>query len=345
MASNSFGELLRLTTFGESHGPSIGGVLDGFPPGIFIDTAFIQKEMERRKPGQSDLTTPRAETDEVHILSGVFENITTGAPIAFLIHNRDQRSEDYTALQHIYRPGHADEVYDLKYGLRDYRGGGRSSARETAVRVAAGAFCKMLLQKENLILFSYVHSIGDIHITTPPMEVDLIQIETNAVRCPDQAKASEMIKQIELAKANKDSLGGQIMTVIKNVPIGLGDPIYQKLNARLAFAMMSINAVQGFEMHRGFERTSWNGSENNLFETGISAGISNGKPIVFNVAFKPTSTIAQLQKAKNTEGQNVTLEAAGRHDPCVLPRAVPIVEAMTALVLADAMLMSKSQRI
>jgi chorismate synthase len=345
MASNSFGELLRLTTFGESHGPAIGGVLDGFPPGILIDTAFIQKEMARRKPGQSVLTTSRNETDEVQLLSGVFENVSTGAPIAFVIQNRDQRSEDYSALQHIYRPGHADEVYDLKYGLRDYRGGGRSSARETAVRVAAGAFCKMLLQKENLIMFSYVQSIGHIQLDTPPMEIDANQIETNLVRCPDEGKALEMIEQIEIAKVNKDSLGGQIITVIKNMPVGLGDPIYQKLHARLAYAMMSINAVQGFEMHRGFERTSWNGSENNLFETGISAGISNGKPIVFNVAFKPTSTIAQKQMAKNTEGETVSLEASGRHDPCVLPRAVPIVEAMTALVIADALLMSKSQRL
>jgi chorismate synthase len=343
MATNSFGELLRLTTFGESHGPAIGGVLDGYPAGVIIDTLFVQSEMLRRRPGQSAYTTTRDEEDEVQFLSGIFEGKSTGAPIAFVIANKDQRSQDYAALSDVYRPGHADEVYDKKYGLRDHRGGGRSSARETAVRVAAGALCKLLLKSKSIDILAYVQSIGSITASIHPLDVHRSAVESNPVRCPDSNQAHEMMTAIDRIREEKDSLGGCIQCVVRQMPIGLGDPMYQKLHARLAFAMMSINAVQGFEMHRGFERTTWKGTENNRFKTGISAGISTGDPLLFSVAFKPTSTIGQAQTTINKAGETVQLEASGRHDPCVVPRAVAIVEAMTALVLADAWLMNKSQ--
>lgn len=343
MATNSFGEILRLTTFGESHGPAIGGLLDGFPAGIVIDQDFVQTEMRRRRPGQSAYTTSRDEEDAVQFLSGVFDGRSTGAPIAFVIANKDQRSSDYDALRDIYRPGHADQVYDQKYGIRDYRGGGRSSARETAVRVAAGALCKLLLQSVSIDILAYVQSIGAISTSMDPLKIQRADVESNPVRCPEHEKATAMMQAIDRVREEKDSLGGCIQCVVRDLPAGLGDPMYQKLHARLAFAMLSINAVQGFEMHRGFERTTWKGSENNSFQTGISAGISTGKPVVFSVAFKPTSTIGQAQTTTNTAGETVQLEAAGRHDPCVLPRAVAVVEAMTALVIADAWLMQKSQ--
>jgi chorismate synthase len=345
MASNSFGEILKLTTFGESHGPSIGGVLDGFPAGHKIDIDFVQYHLSRRRPGQSSLTTSRQEEDHVQFLSGIYQGMSTGAPIAFAITNKDARSEDYQHLEHVYRPGHADEVYDKKYGIRDPRGGGRSSARETAIRVVAGSLCLSLLQKHGIQLYAYVKSIGTIQLQQEPTSITPSLIDSNPVRCPDPMVALEMIAAIEKAKENNDSLGGQITGVVNGLPLGLGEPIYQKLNARLAFAMMSINAVQGFEMYRGFERTAWLGSQNNTFKMGISAGISTGEPLLFNVAFKPTSTIAQAQSAKMKSGESTTLEATGRHDPCVLPRAVPIVEAMTALVLTDAWMMQKSQTI
>jgi chorismate synthase len=345
MASNSFGEILKLTTFGESHGPSIGGVLDGFPAGHPIDLDFVQHQLSRRRPGQSSLTTSRQEDDQVQFLSGIYQGRSTGAPIAFTIANKDARSEDYQHLENVYRPGHADEVYDKKYGIRDPRGGGRSSARETAIRVVAGALCLSLLQKYDIQLYAYVKSIGTILLQQEPTSIMPSLIDSNPVRCPDPMIALEMIATIEKAKENNDSLGGQITAVVNGLPLGMGEPIYQKLNARLAFAMMSINAVQGFEMHRGFERTAWLGSQNNRFQTGISAGLSTGEPLLFNVAFKPTSTIAQAQSAKMKSGETTTLEATGRHDPCVLPRAVPIVEAMTALVLTDVWMMQKSQMI
>jgi chorismate synthase len=345
MASNSFGEILRLTTFGESHGPAIGGVLDGFPSGIEMDFDFIEAEMARRKPGQSSLTTPRAEDDAIVFLSGIFNGITTGAPIAFTIANKDQRSQDYETHRGIYRPGHADEVYDKKYGHRDYRGGGRSSARETAVRVAAGALCKVLLRSLEIEIYAYVHSIEKVVCKLDPLQINPKLIETNPVRCPDPMTALEMIACIEHAKDSKDSVGGVINAVMKNLPVGLGDPIYQKLNARLGYAMLSINAVQGFEMHRAFERSQWRGSQNNSFKTGVSAGITTGDPLVCAVAFKPTSTIALPQQAKTTNNETTILASTGRHDPCVLPRAVPIVEAMCALVIADAYLSFKSQQI
>jgi chorismate synthase len=345
MASNSFGEIIRLTTFGESHGPAIGGVLDGFPAGITIDLDFLKSEMIRRKPGQSHLTTSRNEDDEIQFLSGIFQGKSTGAPIAFSIQNRDQRSSDYASMEHIYRPGHADEVYDKKYGIRDHRGGGRSSARETAVRVVAGALCKMLLHSLDLTIYAFVASLGGVHCKSDPLTIDPKQIETNPVRCPEPMTALEMIDKIELAKSNLDSVGGTITGVVKGLPLGFGEPIYQKIHARMAFAMLSINAVQGFELYRGFERSQWHGSQNNVFQTGVSAGITTGDPFVFTVAFKPTSTIAQVQTARTSDGQTTTLEAQGRHDPCVLPRAVPIVEAMCALVIADAWMMQKSQTI
>ena len=343
MATNSFGEILRLTTFGESHGPAIGGVLDGFPAGIAIDLDFVQTEMRRRRPGQSTYTTSRDEEDIVQFLSGVFNGRSTGAPIAFVIANKDQRSSDYDALRDVYRPGHADQVYDQKYGVRDHRGGGRSSARETAVRVAAGALCKLLLQTLSIDILAYVQSIGTVSTSIDPLKTQRTDVESNPVRCPDQDKATAMMEAIDRVREEKDSLGGCIQCVVRSMAAGLGDPMYQKLHARLAFAMLSINAVQGFELHRGFERTTWKGSKNNSFPTGISAGISTGQPIVFSVAFKPTSTIGQAQTTTNAAGETVQLEAAGRHDPCVLPRAVAVVEAMTALVIADAWLMQKSQ--
>ncbi len=345
MASNSFGEIIRLTTFGESHGTAIGGVLDGLPAGLVIDENFVRNEMRRRRPGQSDLTTSRDEEDEVHFMSGIFEGKSTGAPIGFIIYNKDQRSSDYTAMRDVYRPGHADEVYDKKYGLRDYRGGGRSSARETAVRVAAGALCKLLLRQQHIEIVAYVQSVGHISTDIHPTAVSAEEVETNTVRCPDQHAAKAMTAAIEKARDDKDSLGGKVTAVVHGLPIGIGEPVYQKLNARLAFGMMSINAVQGFEMYNGFERTAWSGSQNNTFSTGVSAGISNGDPLIFSVAFKPTSTIGRPQNASTSQGESIVLEASGRHDPCVLPRAVAIVEAMAALVVTDALLLSKSQQL
>lgn len=352
MAGNSFGILFRLTTFGESHGVAIGGVIDGCPAGLEFSLDFIQNELDRRKPGQSSITTPRKESDTVEILSGVFEGKSTGAPIGFIIRNADQQSKDYDHLKDVYRPGHADHVWDKKFGFRDHRGGGRSSARETASRVVGGAFAKLFLKQAGIKIMAYVSRVKDIEITQNYDQLDLNKIESNIVRCPDSETANQMIALIEEAKNAGDSLGGIVTCVCQHVPAGLGEPVFDKLHAVLAHAMLSINATKGFEMYKGFDSTYLTGSENNKFQTptptptakgqaGITGGISTGEDIVFNVAFKPVSTISRAQQTINKQGEEVTLEAKGRHDPCVLPRAVPIVEAMAALVLADAVLLTR----
>ncbi len=356
MAGNSFGNLFKLTTYGESHGAAIGGVIDGCPAGLEIDTSVVQAELDRRRPGQSSITTPRTESDTVELLSGLFEGKTTGAPVGFIIRNANQRSDDYTHLKDVYRPGHADQVWDKKFGFRDYRGGGRSSARETASRVVGGAFAKHFLKTSGIEIIAYVSRVKDIEINTNYDALDLTKIESNIVRCPDDAIAQEMIALIEQAKEAGDSVGGMVTCVCKNVPAGWGEPVFDRLDAMLAHAMLSINATKGFEMYKGFDSTRLFGSENNQYQTpspkplakgqaGIAGGISTGEDIVFNVAFKPVSTISKAQQTTDKAGNEITLEAKGRHDPCVLPRAVPIVEAMAALVLADMSLQARGNRL
>lgn len=349
MAGNSLGVLFRITTFGESHGEAVGAVIDGCPPLLEVDIDFINAEMARRRPGQSALTTQRDESDEVQLLSGVFNGKTTGAPIAIVIPNKDQRSGDYEAMKDVFRPSHADYTYEAKYGIRDYRGGGRSSARATAAVVAAGAFAKLLLKQHNIAIQAFVNQVGTVETPLAYTELDLSLTETNPVRCPHPETAAKMIALIEEAKAEGDSLGGCITCVVKGVPAGLGEPVFDKLQADLAKAMLTINATKGFEYGSGFDGTKLKGSEHNdSFITdnskvttttnhsgGIQGGISNGMDIYCKVAFKPTATIAKNQKTVDNAGQEVDLAAKGRHDPCVLPRAVPIVEAMAALVLAD----------
>ncbi|MFM7235090.1 MAG: chorismate synthase [Flavobacteriales bacterium] len=335
MPGNTFGTLFRLTTFGESHGPAIGGVLDGMPAGMKVEIDFVQYELDRRKPGQSALTSPRKESDRVEILSGVFNQNTLGTPIGFVLYNEDQQSEDYDVLAEVYRPGHADEVWDKKFGIRDYRGGGRSSARETAARVVGGAFAKMLLAKEGVSVQAYVSSVKDIEVSESYDRLDLVRTEDSLVRCPHEETSQRMIQCIEQARDGGDSVGGVITCVCKGMLAGWGEPVFDKLHAVMAHAMLSINATQGFEILGGFDSTRLHGSENNLRSTGVSGGISTGHDFVFRVAFKPVSTIRKKQEARNAAGDVVSLEAAGRHDPCVLPRAVPIVEAMAALTLAD----------
>jgi chorismate synthase len=350
MAGNSFGSFLKLTTFGESHGPVIGGVIDGFPAGIDIDFAFIQKEMDRRRPGQSAITTPRSETDTVEFLSGVFEGKSLGSPIAFVIKNSDTRPEDYQALKDVYRPSHADFTWEQKYKLRDHRGGGRSSARETAVRVAAGALAKMLLAKAGIEIIAWTSSIGPVESAENMEMVTPGAVESNPVRCPDLAAARKMMDYIELLKSQGDSTGGVVSCLMKGIPPGLGEPVFDKLHADLGKAMLSINAVKGFEYGSGFAGTTMKGSDHNdafvIDQTGaistltnrsggLLGGISNGQPIYFRVAFKPVATIAIEQKTVDKQGNSVALKTHGRHDPCVVPRAVPIVEAMAALTLAD----------
>jgi chorismate synthase len=341
--ANRFGHICTLTSFGESHGPSIGAVLDGLPAGIVIDEAFIQKELDRRKPGQSAITTARKEDDKFQIISGVFEGRTTGTPIAIIIPNTNQNPGDYEQLKDIYRPGHGDFVYDKKYGIRDYKGGGRSSARVTAPWVAAGAIAKIFLQQVYKIsIQSVVSSIHLLKMEDAFSHSDWDQAETNAVRCPDQQLAMQMIEAIEKAKREGDSLGGVISTRVVNCPVGFGEPVFDKLNADLAKAMFSINAVKGVEFGLGFGSSRLKGSENNdsigqqtNHDGGITAGISNGKNIEFNVAFKPVSSIGIEQEVLSTTNELKTVSIKGRHDSCILPRAVPIIEAMTALVLAD----------
>jgi chorismate synthase len=361
MAGNSFGNIFKITTFGESHGKAIGVVIDGCPAGIEINQEEIQIELDRRKPGQSAITTQRKEEDTVEILSGIFEGKTTGTPIALLIQNKDQHSADYNNIKDSFRPSHADYTYQEKYGHRDYRGGGRSSARETAARVAAGAIAKKLLYTvaKDLAVNAYVSRVHNIELKKHYSELDLTNTENNIVRCPDPATALQMIELIEKTRDEGDTLGGVISCVILNCPTGLGEPVFDKLHAELGKAMLSINAVKGFELGSGFKGTFMKGSEHNdIFESknekvttatnhsgGIQGGISNGMDITFNVAFKPIATIMQQQNTINIKGESINLEVKGRHDPCVLPRAVPIVEAMAALVLADYFLLNKISKI
>lgn len=355
---NSIGQLLRLTTFGESHGTAIGGVLDGFPAGIVIDEDFVRAEMCRRRPGQSAITTQRNEQDEVQFLSGIFEGRSTGTPIAFMIANSNSRSNDYGNLREAYRPSHADYVYDCKYGVRDHRGGGRSSARETAVRVCAGALAKLALRQLGISVQAYTSQVGEIGLEDNYTAYDLSLVENNAVRCPDAVKAAEMEKLILDVKRQGDTVGGVVTCVARGVPVGLGEPLYDKLSASLAGAMLSINAVKGFEYGNGFAAAAGRGSEqNDIFfnnggkiatrsnnSGGIQGGISNGNDIYFRVAFKPVATVLKEQPTVTKEGEETLLLARGRHDPCVVPRAVPVVEAMTALVLLDHYMLDKAKR-
>ncbi|WP_439153055.1 chorismate synthase [Winogradskyella sp.] len=352
MAGNSFGKLFKLTTFGESHGVAIGGIIDGCPAGIKLDFDAIQTEMERRKPGQSKIVTQRKEPDQVEFYSGIFEGKTTGTPIGFVIHNTNQKSKDYSHIKDVYRPSHADYTYDKKYGVRDYRGGGRSSARETASRVVAGAIAKQFLS--SLKINAFTSSVGDIALDKPYQDLDFDQIESNAIRCPDQETAEKMIKRINAIKKQGDTIGGVITCVIQNVPEGLGEPVFDKLHAELGKAMLSINAVKGFEYGSGFEGSKMLGSvHNDKFNKdgstqtnrsgGVQGGISNGMDIYFNVAFKPVATTLQKQDTINSSGEAVEMQGKGRHDPCVVPRAVPIVEAMAALVMADYALLRRQE--
>jgi chorismate synthase len=350
MAGNTFGNLFRLTTFGESHGPAIGGVIDGCPPGLEINLAAIQQELDRRRPGQSAIVTQRKEPDAVQFLSGIFEGRTTGAPIGFIVPNTNQKSDDYSHIKDVYRPSHADYTYDKKYGVRDYRGGGRSSARETISRVVGGAIAKQLLSKVTINAFT--SSVGDIFIDKPYQLLDFSLTESNAVRCPDAQSAEKMEAYIKEVRKQGDTVGGTVTCVVKGVPVGWGEPVFDKLHAALGKAMLSINAVKGFEYGSGFCGAKMKGSEHNdLFNAdgttktnlsgGIQGGISNGMDIYFRVAFKPVATIMQEQETIDKEGNVVQMHGKGRHDPCVVPRAVPIVEAMAALVLADFMLLAK----
>ena len=350
MAGNSFGNLFKITTFGESHGIAIGGVIDGCPAGLKLDFDAIQQEMDRRKPGQSEIVTQRKEPDIVEFLSGVFEGQTTGTPIGFLINNANQKSKDYSHIKDVYRPSHADYTYDQKYGVRDYRGGGRSSARETACRVVAGAIAKQLLKDVKINAFT--SSVGKININQPYQDLDFSKIKSNAVRCPDEAVAEKMITRIKEIRKEGDTIGGTVTCVLQNVPVGLGEPVFDRLHAELGKAMLSINAVKGFEYGSGFCGVEMKGSEHNdsfnadgstktNLSGGIQGGISNGEDIYFRVAFKPVATIMQKQQTIDANGKILEMQGKGRHDPCVVPRAVPIVEAMAALVLADYYLLNK----
>ncbi|MFY8186463.1 MAG: chorismate synthase [Flavobacterium sp.] len=352
MSGNSFGKLLVLTTFGESHGEALGGILDGFPAGITVDFEAIQEDLNRRKPGQSSIVTQRKETDEVRFLSGIFEGKTTGMPIGFMVENQNQKPKDYDHIKNTYRPSHADYVYEQKYGFRDYRGGGRSSARETVSRVVAGALAKQLIPFVKIN--AYVSSVGNISVEKSYQELDFTLIESNPVRCPDLETASKMETLIKEIKKEGDTIGGTITCVVQGVPIGWGEPVFDKLHADLGKAMLSINAVKGFEFGSGFDGAKMRGSQHNdLYQTdgrtktnfsgGIQGGISNGMDIYFRVAFKPVATLIQQQEALNNQGEIELMQGKGRHDPCVVPRAVPIVEAMTALVLADFYLRQKTQ--
>ncbi|MDJ1471583.1 chorismate synthase [Xanthocytophaga flava] len=357
---NSYGKAFRITTFGESHGAGIGVIIDGCPAGLTIDTDFIQQELNRRKPGQSRITTQRREKDEFQILSGVFEGKTQGTPIAMVIMNEDQRSHDYSHIAEQFRPSHADYTYQAKYGTRDYRGGGRSSARETAARVAAGAVAKLLLAQVGVRIEAYVSKVGKLALEKHYSELNIALAEENAVRCPDPETAQKMFDLIDATRKNGDSIGGIVTCVVKGTPVGWGEPVFDKLHAELGKAMLGINAVKGFEYGSGFEGASWYGSQHNdafytdeqgnvhtrtNYSGGIQGGISNGEDIYFNVAFKPVATIMQDQESIDLHGNVVTVTGKGRHDPCVVPRAVPIVESMAALVLADFYLRNRSARV
>ncbi|MEI6410504.1 MAG: chorismate synthase [Bacteroidota bacterium] len=362
MAGNTFGEIFRVTTFGESHGAAIGCIVDGCPAGLNVDLEFIQHELDRRRPGQSNIVTQRKESDKVQVLSGIFNGKTTGTPIAMVIPNEDQRSQDYDHIAAAFRPSHADYTWQAKYGLRDHRGGGRSSARETAARVAAGALAKLLLRTQGIEIQAYVSQVGALMLSQPYQALDLSLTETNDVRCPDPVMAIKMINLIKKIRKAGDTIGGVVSAVVRGCPPGLGEPVFDKLHADLGKAMLSINAAKGFEYGSGFDGVRMTGSQHNdLFvvptnedqqlrtETnhsgGIQGGISNGMDIYFRVAFKPVATIMQEQASVNAAGEAVTVKGRGRHDPCVVPRAVPIVEAMTALVLADHWLRFKTARL
>ncbi|WP_323758470.1 chorismate synthase [Roseivirga sp.] len=356
---NTFGNLFRIHTYGESHGKALGVIIDGCPAGLHIDEAFIQSELDRRKPGQSKITTQRKEADEFEIVSGVFEGKSTGTPISIIIRNQDQKSKDYSHIADKFRPSHADYTFQKKYGIRDYRGGGRSSARETVARVAAGAIAKLYLRHHEISFHAYVSQVGNLKLDKDYTQLDLTKTEDNILRCPDPEMAEKMIELIDQTRKNRDTIGGIVTGVILGVPAGLGEPVFDKLHAEIGKAMLSINAVKGFEYGSGFEGVKMNGSEhndafymdNNIVKTrtnysgGIQGGISNGQDIYFNVAFKPVATIMIDQESINEAGDTVAVEGKGRHDPCVVPRAVPIVEAMAALVIADYLLISETNRI
>ncbi len=355
---NSYGTLFKISTFGESHGPAIGVIIDGCPAGLDIDESFIQSELDRRKPGQSKITTQRKEDDTFKILSGVFEGKSTGTPIAIVIENQDQRSKDYSHIQNTFRPSHADYTYESKYGVRDYRGGGRSSARETAARVAAGAIAKLLLKKAGVDVNAYVSQVGELK-APHYSQLDFSKTEDNIVRCPDASTAEKMISLIDQVRLDRDTIGGVVTCVIKNTPVGLGEPVFDKLHAELGKAMLSINAVKGFEYGSGFDGVTLRGSQHNdefyndgtrirtktNHSGGVQGGISNGEDIYFNVAFKPVATIMQDQPSVDKDGNEAIVSGKGRHDPCVVPRAVPIVEAMAALVIADFYLRAKTSKL
>lgn len=347
---NTFGNIFRLTTFGESHGPGVGGVIDGMPAGIEVDLDFLQAELNRRRPGQSALTTPRKEADHVELLSGIFEGKTTGCPIGFLVRNENQHSNDYDNLREVFRPSHADFTYQSKYGIRDHRGGGRTSARETIARVVGGAFAKMVLRQKGINITAYTSQVGPLALDKAYTAYDFTEIERNPVRCPDSEMAESMGELIKQVKAEGDTIGGVITCVIQGCPVGLGEPVFDKLHAQLGAAMLGINAVKGFEYGEGFAGVTARGSEqNDVFvpdgkggittrtnhSGGIQGGLSNGQDIYFRVAFKPVATLLREQDTVNLQGEAVTLKARGRHDACVLPRAVPIVEAMAAMVILD----------
>ena len=355
---NTFGRKFKITTFGESHGKAIGVTIDGCPAGLEINEEFIQSELDRRKPGQSKITTQRKEGDKAEILSGVFKGKSTGTPIAIVIYNEDQKSKDYSHIAEKFRPSHADYTYESKYGIRDYRGGGRSSARETAARVAAGAIAKLMMKEIGVEVQAYVSQVGALKLDKPYKDLDISNAENNMVRCPDDTKAQKMIALIDQTRKNQDTIGGVVTGVITGTPVGLGEPVFDRLHASLGKAMLSINAVKGFEYGSGFEGVKMLGSEHNdVFRKvdgivttdtnhsgGIQGGISNGQDIYFNVAFKPVATVMKDQDSIDKEGNPTTVSGKGRHDPCVVPRAVPIVEAMAALVIADFYLLDKSSK-
>ena len=354
---NTFGNIYRLTSFGESHGPGIGGVIDGCPSGIELDMRFIQSELNRRKPGQSKLTTPRKEDDEVQFLSGIYEGKTTGTPIGFIVWNKNQHSSDYDNMKEVYRPSHADYTYQMKYGIRDPRGGGRSSARETIARCVAGAIAKQILIQKGIQIHAFTSQVGPIQLSGSYQDYDLSLTEETAVRCPDKEVAAQMASLIAEVKAQGDTIGGVISCVIQGAPVGLGEPAFGKLHAALGHAMLTINAVKGFEYGDGFASANYRGSERNdrFFNDngkinthtnhsgGIQGGISNGQDIYFRVAFKPVATLLMEQETVNKEGEDTILKAKGRHDPCVLPRAVPIVESMAAMTILDYLLIQQTR--
>ncbi len=358
MSNNTFGHIFQVTTFGESHGPYVGGVIDGCPSGIEIDMGFIQQEMEKRKPGQSAITTSRQEEDRVVLISGVFEGTTTGAPVAFLIANKDAKPKDYEQMKNFFRPSHADYTYEMKYGIRDYRGGGRASARNTAPLVAAGAIAKLFLRKYGIQIFAYTYQIGHLSLNQKMENPDFLKRDENDVKCPDSETARKMKQYILKLKEEGDSIGGIVSCLVKNVPAGLGEPAFNKVESMLASAMMSIPASKGFEIGEGFKVAHLKGSENNdlldfengqlYYKTnhagGVLGGISTGQDIYFNVAFKPASTIPKIEYLVDKEGHKAPLQKKGRHDPCIVPRAVAVVEAMTALVMADLILMNRASR-